>query len=233
MSWHVVMTSSPTVNDLAAALSQAQGEFPIVEKNRTAKIRDWGRDDAHAYREYKYADLADVLRGVLPILSKYKLAVLQPTYVEAGMVFIRTRLLHVSGQWIECEYPVCATHIDQQRMGSALTYAKRYALCALLGVAADEDNDGATIATGGAPETSRAAVGNSRNRGPREPRARSAPVVRPTTGGNILPPLVSKPVLSRPQRKSRGKPRAMPATVPPLNGDEAGTPNGHSQSDRG
>ncbi len=192
MSWHVVMTSSVAINDLAAALSQAQGEFPIVEKTKTAKVRDWGRDEAHAFREYKYADLADVLRSVLPILSKHKLAVLQPTYVEAGMVFIRTRLLHVSGQWIECEYPVCATHVDQQRMGSALTYAKRYALCALLGVAADEDNDGATTATEGARVGSRPAVGNRRNGSSKGSRIHTKPVIRPTSGGN-LPPMVSKP----------------------------------------
>ena len=127
-----VVTMSDTLNELAAALAAAQGEFPVINKSRTAHLNDTTQA-AGEPREYKYADLADVLKGVLPILSKHKLAVLQPTFVEAGHIFVRTRLVHASGQWIECEYPVCAVHVDHQRMGSALTYAKRYALCALAG----------------------------------------------------------------------------------------------------
>ena len=227
------VTMSDALNELAAALAAAQGEFPIIDKNRTAQLREPFQGSANGPREYKYADLADVLKGVLPALSKHKLAVLQPTFVEAGHIFVRTRLVHASGQWIECEYPVCAIHVDHQRMGSALTYAKRYALCALLGVAADEDNDGATTAGASAPETSSAALGNSRNRGPREPRVRNAPVVRPTSGGNILPPLVSKPVLSRAPRKKGGVPKANAKTVLPLSADGTGTPNGHGHSDGG
>ncbi len=140
-------TMSDALNELAAALAAAQGEFPIIDKNRTAQLREASHGGGNGTREYKYADLADVLKGVLPVLSKHKLAVLQPTFVEAGHIFVKTRLVHASGQWIECEYPVCAINVDHQRMGSALTYAKRYALCALLGVAADEDNDGATTAS--------------------------------------------------------------------------------------
>src|SRR5262245_21778688 len=130
------VTMSDGLNELAAAMAAAQGEFPIIDKNRTAQLREPFLGGANGPREYKYADLADVLKGVLPVLSKHKLAVLQPTFVEAGHIFVRTRLVHASGQWIECEYPVCAVHVDHQRMGCALTYAKRYALCALLAVAA-------------------------------------------------------------------------------------------------
>src|SRR5262245_66008060 len=129
-------TMSDALNELAAALAGAQGEFPIIDKNRTAQLREAPHGAANGSREYKYADLAEVLKGVLPVLSKHKLAVLQPTFVEAGHIFVRTRLVHASGQWIECEYPVSAIHVDHQRMGCALTYAKRYALCALLAVAA-------------------------------------------------------------------------------------------------
>jgi ERF superfamily protein len=227
------VTMSDALNELAGALAAAQGEFPIIDKNRTAQLREPFNGGANGPREYKYADLADVLKGVLPVLSKHKLAVLQPTFVEAGHIFVRTRLVHASGQWIECEYPVCAVHVDHQRMGSALTYAKRYALCALLGVAADEDNDGVTTASGGAPKAAEREPGKDKNRAAREPRGRSAPVVRPTSGGNSLPPLVSRPVPSHPQRKNGGEPKAIAKAVPPLNANDRGTPNRHSQSDGG
>jgi hypothetical protein len=222
-----------TVNELATAMAAAQGEFPVIEKNRTAQLKDALQGPGSGPREYKYADLANVLKGVLPILSKHKLAVLQPTFVEAGHIFVRTRLVHASGQWIECEYPVCAIHVDHQRMGSALTYAKRYALCALLGVAADDDDDGATAAKASTPEAARRARGHTSNRAPREPRPRNAPVVRPTSGGNILPPLVSKPVLSSSRRKHPSKSAAVAAPILPLNGREPSSAARHSQSDGG
>src|SRR5262245_27688623 len=169
MTQNASVTMSDALNELAGALAAAQGEFPIIDKNRTAQFRETLQGAGNGTREYKYADLAEVLKGVLPVLSKHKLAVLQPTFVQAGHIFVRTRLVHASGQWIECEYPVCAIHVDHQRMGSALTYAKRYALCALLGVAAEEDNDGAT-ASGGAPKAAGREPGKDKNRAAREPR---------------------------------------------------------------
>src|SRR5262245_29299553 len=170
MTQNASVTMSDALNELAGALAAAQGEFPTIEKNRTAQLREALQGSGNGLREYKYADLADVLKGVLPVLSKHKLAVLQPTFVETGHILVRTRLVHASGQWIECEYPVCAVHVDHQRMGSALTYAKRYALCALLGVAADEDNDGATAGKPSAQAAVGLAAGNGSNGTRREPR---------------------------------------------------------------
>jgi hypothetical protein len=176
-----MMRTSDTLDELANALSAAQGEFPIIEKAKVARVKDWAASSSVALREYRYADLADVLRGVLPVLSKNKLAILQPTYVEAGTIFIRTRLVHASGQWIECEYPVSAITVDHQRMGSALTYAKRYALCSLLGVASDEDIDGAAAL----PAAPRSAI-------PR-PLKRTGRVIVAKPSVTPLPPMVSKP----------------------------------------
>jgi ERF superfamily len=230
-----MQTSSLTVpdalNELATALAAAQGEFPIIEKNRTAQLKEVAHGAPNGLREYKYADLADVLKGILPVLSKHKLAVLQPTFVEAGHIFVRTRLVHASGQWIECEYPVCAVHVDHQRMGSALTYAKRYALCALLGVAADEDNDGATTASL-RPRVG-AGIGDRKNGSARDSYARNAPVIRPTSGGNTLPPLVSKPVLSAPRRRkvsSSAKPKTPPNQI---NGGAPNSPKASQPGDGG
>jgi hypothetical protein len=188
------VNASDGVNELAAALAAAQGEFPTIEKNRTGHLPDAVPRRGNGSREYKYADLADVLKGVLPVLSKNKLAVLQPTFVEGGHIFVRTRLVHASGQWIECEYPVCAIHVDHQRMGSALTYAKRYALCALLGVAAEEDNDGTTAIGDG--ERTGSAVANRATGASQGNPVQSRPRMRPV-GSKALPPLVSKPVPSR------------------------------------
>src|SRR5262245_29099652 len=230
------VTMSDALNELATALAAAQGEFPIIDKSRTAQLREPLHGPASAPREYKYADLADALKGVLPVLSKHKLAVLQPTFVEAGHIFVRTRLVHSSGQWIECEYPVCAIHVDHQRMGSALTYAKRYALCALLGVAADEDNDGAITASPSSPSPGSPAKSNGKNGSPRHSRERTAPVFRPTSGGNLLPPIVSKPVLSAAQSRKTGvtgKSRAIPTAGAPPNGHGPGAPKRPNQVDGG
>lgn len=125
--------TSPEIGDLADALAKAQGEFPTIEKTKTA--------DAGTFT-YKYADIADVLAAVRPALSKHGLAFTQPTVVEEGTIYIRTRLLHKSGQWQESDYPVASfAGAAHQKIGAALTYARRYAGCAVLGVAAEEDFD--------------------------------------------------------------------------------------------
>lgn len=133
------MTTSEQINEVAAALATAQGEFPQIIKTSTATVT--GRDGRQGY-SYKYADIADVLKQILPVLAKHKLAVIQPTVIDGSGLFIKTRLVHASGQWIESEYPVCSVNGDHQKMGGAMTYARRYALCSLIGVAADEDTDG-------------------------------------------------------------------------------------------
>lgn len=127
------MDHSESINEIAAALAAAQGEFKAVAKDKTAK--------AGAY-SYKYADIADVLSMALPVLSKHKLALIQATDVDGGAIFLRTRIVHASGQWIESEYPVCDVRAgDHQKMGGALTYARRYAASSLLGIASEEDTD--------------------------------------------------------------------------------------------
>lgn len=127
------MLQSEQINEVAAALSAAQGEFKAVAKDKTAK--------AGAY-SYKYSDIADVLAMALPVLSKHKLALVQATDMDGGAILLRTRLAHASGQWIESIYPVCDVRAgDHQKMGGALTYARRYAASSLLGIASEEDAD--------------------------------------------------------------------------------------------
>lgn len=122
---------------LAAALAAVQAELPGIEKSKTAKIKEGF--------SYSYADLAGVSREVLPLLAKHGLAWLtKPTLNGEGKFVLEYSLLHVSGDRERGEYPL-QTGTPQQT-GSAITYARRYCLCAVVGVAPDDDDDGAAAA---------------------------------------------------------------------------------------
>lgn len=134
---------SEAINELAAALAKAQGAFTAIKKDKVAKIKSQGG----ASYEYAYADLASVVDAIRAPLSANGIAFVQAiTMTDNGMV-LQTRLLHSSGQWIESTYPLPSGGRAQE-MGSAQTYARRYALCALVGIVAEDDDDGA-----GAEET--------------------------------------------------------------------------------
>ena len=133
-----VMRTSKTLAELGEALSQAQAEFPILPKTKKVKVNT---HDGKGYT-YSYADLALILETILPITSKNGLSVVQiPIISDRGYTLV-TRLLHVSGEWIESELPLKQQRDGAQAMGSALTYMRRYALSAMLCLATDEDDDG-------------------------------------------------------------------------------------------
>lgn len=115
---------------IAAALAKAQAEMTNPPKTKSGQCRG-GR--------YMYADLAEVLDHIRGPLSKNALAVVQ--IVTPGVLI--TRLIHSSGQYIDSNYPLPTTALDAQAMGSAITYARRYSVCALVGIAAEDDEDGA------------------------------------------------------------------------------------------
>jgi len=133
-----VFRQSASIGRLALALSKAQGEMKAPGKDRTAKIP--GKDGKGGY-EYRYADLADVIEACRPALSKNGLAVVQPMSQRDGHIVLITRLLHESGEWIDSELPM-GVYQRPQEQGSAITYARRYALSSLLGIAAEDDDDG-------------------------------------------------------------------------------------------
>lgn len=120
------------VNDLFAALIKAQAEIKPAEKN-----------SINEYYKNKYARLETVVEACREALNKHGLAVTQLTdTTEEGMILI-TQLCHSSGQWLRGYYPIKPIKADPQSYGSAISYAKRYALAAIVGVvAADEDDDG-------------------------------------------------------------------------------------------
>jgi hypothetical protein len=136
------MQTSEQVTDLITALAAAQGEFPSIGKNKKAEVQT----KAGRNYSYGYADISVVLAAVIPVLSKHKIVLTQPTILDGDNMIIRTYLWHTSGQWMYAEYSVCSIVGDHQAMGAALTYARRYAICTLLGIAAEEDLDGQTAA---------------------------------------------------------------------------------------
>jgi hypothetical protein len=135
--------SSETVAALASALAKAQAELVNPEKSLTATIRT-GRPGEHE-RSFRYAPLSSGLDIVRKTLGQHEIATLQTTAIDptAGMVNLTTTLAHASGEWIASDWPVCpiAETANPQRMGAALTYARRYALFTLVGIAGEDDLD--------------------------------------------------------------------------------------------
>jgi hypothetical protein len=117
--------------ELYAALSKAQGEFTVAHRSK-----------ANPFFKSRYADFESVVNACRPALAKYGLAFLQLTKINESGTDLVTRITHSSGQWIEGEYPIKVQKDDPQGWGSAITYSRRYALAAALGVvASDEDDD--------------------------------------------------------------------------------------------
>jgi ERF superfamily len=142
--------SSETVAALASALAKAQAELINPEKSLTATIRT-GRPGERE-RSFRYAPLSSGLDIVRKTLGQHEIATLQTTAIDqtAGMVNLTTTLAHASGEWIASDWPVCpiAETANPQRMGTALTYARRYALFTLVGIAGEDDLDAPDLCDG-------------------------------------------------------------------------------------
>jgi hypothetical protein len=122
--------TSEQINELAGALAKAQGE-----------MKNAAFDKVNPHFKNKYATLAAIRDAITPTLTKNGISVIQPTVMGEGVLVVTTRLMHSSGQWIESEYPIINDTNKPQAMGSALTYARRYSLAAICGIASDEDDD--------------------------------------------------------------------------------------------
>lgn len=140
------MTTSEHTDRIADALAHAQGQMKNAALSKT-----------NPHFRNRYADLAAIRDAVTPALTAHGIAVVQTFDASGdGHAFVLTRLLHTSGQWIEslCPIPLAA---DMQKMGSAITYARRYSLSAICGIAADEDDD-ANEASPDPPERAEASL---------------------------------------------------------------------------
>jgi len=142
--------SSESVAALASALVKAQAELVNPEKSLTATVRT-GRP-GEGERSFRYAPLSSGLDIVRKTLGQHEIATLQTTAIDqtAGMVNLTTTLAHASGEWIASDWPVCpvAETANPQRMGAALTYARRYALFTLVGIAGEDDPDAPDLCDG-------------------------------------------------------------------------------------
>lgn len=136
------MKFSTPVSDLAAALAAAAAAFTPVLKTRLARIpiKDKSGNYTGKEYEYKYADLAAVIDSVIQSLSSNGLSMISSPHTVQGGVEVVTLLLHSSGQWVESEplFMPCST--KPQDVGSAITYARRYQLSAMLNIASEDDD---------------------------------------------------------------------------------------------
>lgn len=128
------MSRSESIKELAAALAAAQGSFPPIVKNKTAKVPM----KAGGQYSYKYADLSEIFDCIMPTLSKNGLAITQsPTMDAAHGLILETTIMHSSGEWVSGLYPLNKKERPQE-MGSEISYAKRYTITSMLGIQADD-----------------------------------------------------------------------------------------------
>jgi hypothetical protein len=143
--------SSETIGTIAGALAKAQAELSNPEKSLTATIRSPFPREAD--RTFRYASLSSGLDIVRKALGKHEIATVQTTAIdEAGLIRLTTVLAHSSGEWVSSDWPVCPVGETSapHRMGAALTYARRYALFTLVGIAGEDDLDAPDL--GAAPK---------------------------------------------------------------------------------
>jgi hypothetical protein len=180
--------SSDSIGAIAGALAKAQIELTNPEKSLVATIRSPFPREGD--RTFRYASLSSGLDIVRKTLGKYEIATLQTTAIDqdAGLVRLTTMLAHSSGEWVSSEWPVCPVSeiAAPHKIGAALTYARRYALFTLAGIAGEDDldapdlpldtNDNGTSGrsdtgrtNGGSKDPNASAVPGTRNRSSRKP----------------------------------------------------------------
>jgi hypothetical protein len=186
--------SSPSIAALATALAKAQIELANPEKSLVGTIEvragERGQRGEGGARQFRYAPLSSGLEIVRKALGQHEIATVQTTAVDqaSGIVNLTTILAHSSGEWIASDWPVCPIAETERphRMGAALTYARRYALFTLVGIAGEDDLDapdliGSSQPTLEAPERDRrpSVRGNGRLDGKATNLAARTPLARP------------------------------------------------------
>src|SRR5215813_8096914 len=134
---------SESIGTIAAALAKAQIELTNPEKSLVATIRSPFPREGD--RTFRYASLSSGLDIVRKTLGKHEIATVQTTSIDkdVGLIRLTTVLAHASGEWVSSDWPVCpvAETAAPHKMGAALTYARRYALFTLVGIAGEDDLD--------------------------------------------------------------------------------------------
>jgi hypothetical protein len=189
--------NSEQTNEIAAALAKAQGQMENAKYNKI-----------NPHFKNKYADLAAIIDAIKQPLADNGIGYTQTTHADLGddtglsTIFrLTTKLLHSSGQWISSEYPLPYAPDKPQVMGAALTYARRYELATICGIAAEEDND---------------AEGVAEDVGARKPPKPAPDVIKhdPKTGEVLLPSELHRRAAAEiPQDDDTG-PTEMPGEIP-------------------
>jgi hypothetical protein len=185
--------SSHKIGALATALAKAQAEIANPEKSLTATIESpFPRE---GQRTFRYASLSTGLDIVRKCLGQHEIATVQSTTIDrdSGLIRLTTTLVHASGEWVSSDWPVCPASetAAPHRMGAALTYARRYALFTLVGIAGEDDLD--------APDLPFQTV---------VPAPKSSPPIKGNGSDEIRPP--------RRQHRSKSFASAQMASRPPL-----------------
>lgn len=123
---------SSLTNEICAALAKAQGEMSSVDT-----------DSVNSHFKNAYASLNNILRAIRPVLAAHGLSITQQLISdkEGNFAYMHTKLRHSSGQWIGCRLKIVNQKNDYHGLGSAITYLRRYSLCALLGISVGKDED--------------------------------------------------------------------------------------------
>lgn len=213
---------SEKIGALAVALAKAQGRFEVVKRANTAQVDS--KKGAGSSYGYKYAELGDFMEMAKGPLSENGLAVMQvPTVDEQGCVVVETILVHgESDQWIASDFYLVPNDHRPQSIGSAVTYARRYAYTAILGMISDREDDDGNRAQGNRAQFSRGR-GDQQEQwghdddpyGGEEPPP-PGPPQQPRNRANGAP---QRPQGSAPQQPPP-KPAAGPTTPPPANTPE-------------
>ncbi|HLG83177.1 MAG TPA: ERF family protein [Bradyrhizobium sp.] len=163
--------TSEAIGAIATALAKAQLELSNPEKTLTATVGSKSGE-----RTFRYASLASGLDIVRKCLGRHEIAVMQTTSVDEGQIALTTLLVHASGEWVSSVWPVCPVgEISAQVKGAALTYARRYALFTLVGIAGEDDLDAPELLIDPQPQPSfEATQSQSRANGKLHSRPRAA-----------------------------------------------------------
>lgn len=190
----MTFTSSPTIGCLIEALALAQLEFTAIERIHTAKVSSKRTGVEYTY---DYADLAAVLTAVRSACARQGIAILQPPLVGQRSVTVTTLIAHKSGEFIRNELMLPLDDPNPQAVGSAITYARRYSLQALLGVAPEDPDDDAQAAMPKRP----APAGNGQRPATTVPMPQRASVQTPT----VPPPAATGFLLTACTKKTAPK----------------------------
>jgi len=184
--------SSESIGAIASALAKAQSELTNPEKSLVAIIRSPFPRESD--RTFRYASLSSGLDIVRKALGKHEIATVQTTSIdqEAGLVRLTTMLAHSSGEWVSSEWPVCPVNetAAPHKMGAALTYARRYALFTLVGIAGEDAGTGINGHSVGTANPGPPAPGTGSHRKPRV--HSSKPILAPDASAQLRDQLLAE-----------------------------------------